>query len=386
MIKSPKNSLRYRVHQILETGTRDDVQSRICDFIIIAMILLNVLAYVFGSVDWIATQYKAQLYWFELFSIGFFTIEYLLRIWASVEDIPLRGLPHWKARLSFAMKPLQIIDLISILPFYLGAFIGADLRILRAMRLFRFFKIIRYSPAMQVVIKVFFKEGRALLGALMIMTALILISASGMNYLEGDVQPETFGNIPKAMWWSLATLTTVGFGDAVPVTGLGKIWSGLFMVFGLGMFALPIGILSTGFAQEINRRQFVINWNMVARVPLFNQLKATEVAEIMNLLHAQRFAQDLLIHKKGEIASAMYFIISGQVELDNGKERQELTTGDFFGEAGLLSKSEYQTTARAMSDCELLQLDQDDFEYLLRKNERMDNHIRQVSENRVASD
>jgi voltage-gated potassium channel len=254
------------------------------------------------------------------------------------------------------------------------------------LRLFRFLKIIRYSPAMQVIAKVFYKEGRALFASLMIMLALLLFASTGMHYIEGNVQPETFGDIPSAMWWALATLTTVGYGDAVPVTTLGKLWSSLFMVFGLGMFALPIGIISTGFAQEINRREFVINWNMVARVPLFNRLEASQVAEIMGLLHSQRFPKDIVIFEKGKEATGMYFIVSGNVELFNGTDSVVIEPGAFFGEAGLLSSGGYNVTAKALTNCHLLQLDRDDFEYLLRKNKDMNQHIREVATARMSGE
>ncbi len=383
MIDVVKNNFRYRVHQILETGAHDDLPSRACDILIIIMILLNVFAFVLGSVGWIGAAYGSELEKFEIFSILFFTIEYIMRIWASVEHAPLRGLSPFKARLKFAMQPLLLIDLIAILPYYLVSLVGFDLRFIRVLRLFRFLKILRYSPAMQVIVKVFYNEGRALLAALMIMLALILFAATGMNYLEGQVQPETFGDIPNSMWWALATLTTVGFGDAVPVTPLGKIWSGLFMIFGLGMFALPIGIVSTGFAQELNRREFVINWNMVARVPLFNRLEALEVAEIMRLLHSKRFHSEVVIFHKGEFARGMYFIVSGSVELETDHEVMELDAGDFFGESGLLHKGKYLATARALSDAHLLFLDREDFEYLLRKNERLSMHFRQIASERM---
>jgi len=383
MIDSPKNSFRYRVHQILETGAGDDGPSRYCDWAIISMIILNVVAFVLGSVGWIAQDYKDELFKFEVFSIIFFTIEYILRLWACVEHIPLRNLSPFKARLSFALKPLQLIDLIAVLPFYLGSLIGADLRVLRVLRLFRFLKIIRYSPAMQVIARVFYNEGRALLASLLLMMALILFAATGMNYLEAEVQPETFGDIPSSMWWALATLTTVGFGDAVPITGLGKLWSGLFMIFGLGMFALPIGIISTGFAQEINRREFVINWNMVARVPLFNRLEASEVAEIMTLLHSQRFPKNIMIFEQGDKATGMYFIVSGEVEVDRGTDKVVLGPGDFFGEVGLLSKGTYEVTATALANCDMLQLDRKDFEYLLAKNKDINAHFRAVAISRA---
>lgn len=386
MIDTPKKNFRHRIHQILETGAHDDLPSVVCDAVIVTMIILNLLAFMLGSVAWIDDRYGALLLDFEIFSIVFFTVEYLLRIWACVEHPPLRGLPAWKARSKFALQPFQLIDLAAVLPFYLGSLFGADLRLLRIFRLFRFFKIIRYSPALQVIAKVFYKEGRALLASLMVMVALLLFASTGMHYLEGEVQPETFGDIPSSMWWALATLTTVGYGDAVPITTLGKMWSGLFMIFGLGMFALPIGIISTGFAQEINRREFVVNWNMVARVPLFNQLEAAEVAEIMGLLHSQRFPKDVVIYKRDAVATGMYFIVSGHVHLDNGSEHLTLEPGAFFGETGLLSGGAYNATARAATNCHLLQLDRDDFEFLLHKNSAMNEHIRKISNSRMIGD
>lgn len=371
MIEVVKNNFRYRVHQILEAGAHDDVASRACDFFIIGLILLNVLAFVLGSVQSVEERYGSLLAGFEIFSITVFTIEYVLRIWASVEHEPLRGLSPLKARVKFALQPLQLIDLIAVLPFYLGSLVGLDLRFLRVMRLFRFLKIVRYSPAMQVIVQVFYNEGRALLAALMIMLALMLFAATGMNYLEGDVQPETFGDIPSAMWWALATLTTVGFGDAVPVTPPGKVWAGLFMIFGLGMFALPIGIVATGFAQELNRREFVINWNMVARVPLFHELDAHEVAEIMKLLHSKRYARGSQIYRHGDEARGMYFIVSGVIEYEADGALMEFEQGDFFGESGLFGGAGYQGSALAIKDCHLLYLDRRDFEYLLARNESM---------------
>lgn len=378
MIKTPRQRFRYRVHQILESAASDDPASLICDAFLILLILLNVLAVVLGSVASIDEQYGSWLDGFEIFSILIFTIEYGLRIWASVEHLPLREMPPLKARLKFALQPYQLIDLLAILPFYLGSLVGADLRLLRLMRLFRFLKIMRYSAAMQVIVRVFYNEGRALLAALMIMLGLLLVAATGMHYLEGHVQPETFGDIPSAMWWALATLTTVGYGDAVPVTTIGKIWSGLFMIFGLGMFALPIGIVSSGFVQELRRREFVVNWTMVARVPLFHRLEAAEVAEIMRLLQSQRLPTGSLITREGDPVTGLYFVVSGEVEISRGETVDILTSGEFFGEACLLS-GEHNLTARALTEVNLLLLERADFDWLLRQNPALSDHIKALS-------
>lgn len=371
-------SRRYRVHQILESAANDDQASRICDLFLISLILLNVVAFVLGSVGWIEERYGLLLDWFEIVSVVIFTIEYVLRIWASVEHLPLRSFPAWRARLHFALQPFQIIDLIAILPFYLGSLVGADLRLLRVLRLFRFLKIMRYSAALQVIVRVFYNEGRALLACLMIMLGLLLFAATGMNFLERDVQPETFGDIPSAMWWALATLTTVGYGDAVPVTTLGKIWSGLFMVFGLGMFALPIGIVSSGFIQELRRREFVVNWTMVARVPLFNRLDAAEVAEVMRLLQSQRLPAGSLISREGDPVTGLYFVVSGEVEISRGEMVEVLSDGEFFGESCLLT-GENSLTARALTEVNLLLLERADFDWLLRQDPALSEHIKELS-------
>lgn len=379
MGKTPNNnslplSIRRRVHQIIETSTGDDTISHIVDAVIIYMIIANVIAFILGSVSSISDQYGGLLTAFEVFSIGFFTIEYLLRIWACVEHLQLRALSPARARLKFALQPFQLIDLLAILPFYLGSLVGIDLRILRILRLLRFLKILRYSAALQVIVRVFYNEGRALLATLMIMIMLILFAATGMHFIEGRVQPDQFGNIPSSMWWALSTLTTVGYGDAVPITLWGKVWSGLFMVFGLGMFALPIGIISTGFSQEMRQQEFVVNWNMVARVPLFNQLDASEVAEVMRLLQSQRLPAGTQITRKGDEVSGMYFIVSGEVETRDDGEVKKLGEGDFFGEACLLSGS-HSLTARTLAPSHLLLLEQSDFEWMLEQSETLRDHI-----------
>ena len=185
---------------------------------------------------------------------------------------------------------MMIIDLLAILPWYVYLFVPFDLRALRVLRLFRLFrllKLLRYSPALQTLKRVVAHEYRALLGALLLMMMLMLFSAAIIYFLERGAQPDKFGSIPAAAWWALATLTTVGYGDIVPITPLGKVFGGIVMLLGLGMFALPIAILATGFSQESARHEFVVTWSMVARVPLFSTLDAAEVAEVTKLLYTR---------------------------------------------------------------------------------------------------
>ncbi len=372
---------RWRLHEILEVGSISDRASIIFDTFIITLIVANVIVFAASTVADLAAAYHL---WFELFNITsvlVFTVEYMARLWVCIDLPPLRHMAPWKARLRFAATPLLIIDLLAILPFYLGNLFGVDLRVLRVLRLLRFLKIARYSPALQILLRVLRSELWALFGALIIMFSLILLSASLLYSVEREAQPEQFGSLPAAMWWSLATLTTVGYGDVVPVTPAGKVLGGMFMMFGLAMYALPIGILSSGFAREIARNEFVITWNMVAKVPLFAKLEASEVAEIMKLLQSHRHAAGSIILRPGDRAESMYFISFGEVRVETRRgDVVYLHEGDHFGEMALLEKRRRKVAVVAQTDCLLLQLDAQDFEYLLATHGHVAEHMRKISE------
>lgn len=385
--RGPLATRRWRMHEVLEVGSISDRASVTFDTFIILLIIANVIVFAISTVHELHLRY---LVWFEAFnviSVAIFTVEYLARLWVCVDLPPLRHLPTWKARMKFAATPLMVVDLLAVLPFYLGNIFGIDLRILRVLRLLRFLKIARYSPALQILLRVVRTELWALFGALIIMMSLILLSAALLYFVERDVQPEAFGSLPAAMWWSLATLTTVGYGDVVPVTVIGKMFGGLFMVFGLAMYALPIGILSSGFAREIARNEFVITWNMVARVPLFAQLEASEVAEIMKLLQSHKYPAGTIILRPGDRAESMYFISEGSVRVEaRGADVVTLNEGDHFGEMALLEKRRRRVAVVAQTDCQLLQLEAQDFEYLLATHAHVAEHMKTISKLRKSGD
>jgi len=385
--RGPWARRRWRLHEILEVGSVSDRASVAFDSFIVVLIIANVVVFAASTVDHL---HQRHLLWFETFnliSVAIFTLEYAARLWICIDLPPLRHMPTWKARMKFAATPLMVIDLMAILPFYLGNLLGIDLRVLRVLRLLRFLKIARYSPALQILLRVVRSELWALFGALIIMVSLILLSAALLYFVEKDAQPEDFGSLPAAMWWSLATLTTVGYGDVVPVTSLGKFFGGLFMVFGLAMYALPIGILSSGFAREIARNEFVITWNMVARVPLFAQLEASEVAEIMKLLQSHKYPAGSIILRPGDRAESMYFINEGSVRVEaRGGEVVSLHEGDHFGEMALIEKRRRRVAVVAQTDCLLLQLDAQDFEYLLATHSHVAEHMKTISELRKSGD
>ncbi len=220
---------RVKVHDILEVGGEDQPIGRVVNVFLITLIIANGVAFAAETVPSLYARYGPEFEAFNTFSVMMFTVEYVLRVWSSVEIPLLHSLPHWRARLKFMARPMMIIDLLAFLPWYLYLFVPFDLRALRVLRLFRLFrllKLLRYSPALQTLQRVLANEYRALLGALLVMMMLLLFASSIVYFLERDAQPDKFGSIPAAAWWGLATLTTIGYGDIVPITPLGRILGG----------------------------------------------------------------------------------------------------------------------------------------------------------------
>ena len=220
------------------------------EYSIIIIILLNMLAIVLESMSSFS-DYLMWFYFFELFSISIFSIEYGFRVIACVNQEQYSH-PVW-GRLRYIISPMALIDLIAILPAYL-TFVNVDLRVLRMLRIariFRFMKLGRYTKAGQMLINVLSNKKEELIITICLIVILMLISATLIYTAEHEAQPEEFSSIPVACWWSIVTLTTVGYGDVYPVTLLGKTFAAFISILGIGMFALPAGILGAGFVDEI---------------------------------------------------------------------------------------------------------------------------------------
>jgi voltage-gated potassium channel len=249
------SSLRHWTYRLVENPDRDFIPGRIFTLAIMGLILLNVLAVVLETESAFFDPSRGLFYWFEVVSVLVFSVEYLLRLWACVE-IPRYRHPVW-GRLKFALSPLALVDLAAVLPFYAPMLIRMDLRfvrILRFLRVFRILKLGRYSESIRLVGRVLRAKLEELMVSVFVLFILLIFSSSLVYFFEREAQPVAFRSIPAAMWWGVSTLTTVGYGDVYPVTPLGKLAGGLIAILGIGLFALPAGILAGGFTEVLRQK------------------------------------------------------------------------------------------------------------------------------------
>lgn len=383
MARDRIKELRRRVYLVLEQGPVGDDLSLWIDRFLVALILLNLVVVALQSVATLEARYALVFDVVEIFSLVVFTVEYALRLWASVEHGPYRHMHALRARLKYVTSPAGLIDLIAVLPFWFALVLPADFRVVLVFRIVRFFKITRYSPAMRSLLDVLYRERRALFGCLVITLGIALVSATAMHLVEGRVQPDKLGTIPEALWWAIVTLGTIGYGDVVPVTALGKLIASGTIALGLVVIALPVGIIATAFADQIHRRNFIVTWGMIARVPLFAELDAAAISDIMGLLRAQVAEAGEVVVRAGEPAHSMYFIAAGEVEVLLKKERLRLGVGQFFGEVAVLRRARRSVTAIATTRTNLLVLDAQDVRALMSRDPRIARRIKDVVEKRV---
>jgi voltage-gated potassium channel len=360
-------SLRRRVYEVLEGPGHGDRTATIVHRALVALIVVNVATVVLETVPAFHDGAHPLFVAIEIVSLAVFATEYGLRVWAAPEHPRYRHLSPGAARIAAARTPAMIVDLLAVLPFLVALFFPADLRAFLLLRVLRYFKLMRYSPGLASLGGAIWTERRALAACLVILCAAVLISASLMYAVERLAQPERFGTIPDAMYWAFITLTTVGYGDIVPVTPLGKIVAILTAVAGLVMLALPVGIIASAFAREIHRRDFVVTWGLVSRVPLFSGLEPSAVGDVMRMLHAHSVDPGEIVCRKGEPAHSMFIIASGEVEVELPDRMVSLGPGHFFGEMAVMRRSVRSATIRATERSRLLALDADDMHALMRR-------------------
>jgi voltage-gated potassium channel len=383
MARDRLSELRRRVYLLLEQGGVGDGSSLWVDRGLVTLILINLVAVALESVPSLRAAYAPLFGTIEYISLVVFTAEYFLRLWVAVEHGPHSHLTPLRARLKYALSPAGLIDLIAVLPFWFSPLLPDDLRVLQVFRMVRFFKITRYSPAMRSLIDVLYRERRALAGCLVMTLGIALVAAALMHLAEGRVQPDKLGTIPEALWWAIVTLGTIGYGDVVPVTALGKLIATGTIFSGLIVIALPVGIIATAFSEQIHRRNFIVTWGMIARVPLFAGLDAAAISDIMGLLRAQVAEAGEVIVRAGEPAHSMYFIAAGEVEVALQKKRLRLGVGQFFGEVAVLRRARRSGTAIALTRTNLLVLDAQDLHALMARDPRVAQRVKEVVDSRV---
>ncbi len=378
------SKLRHRIYEILEHGAISDHIGRFISRMLVLLIIVNLVAVALESVPELGDRYELLFFTVEAISLVVFTVEYVLRVWVAVEHE--RYLKHTPStmRFKYILSPAGLIDLLAVAPFWISLLTGADLRVLLVFRMVRFLKLTRYSPGMRSLLDSLYAERRALFSCLVILIGATMVAASVMHLIEGAAQPDKFGTIPDAMWWAIVTLATVGYGDVIPITPLGKLFGSVVILAGLIIVALPIGIIATAFANEIHRRDFVVTWSMVARVPLFAELEAADIADISRLLRAQMVEAGTIIVRRGESGHSMYFVARGEVEIELPHRRVRLGVGDFFGEVAVLQQTRRSATVTAVTRTNLLVLDAHDLEALMDREQRIAERIQEVMRSRVA--
>lgn len=245
---------KRKVHILLHPELGESKWDRILNGFIIILIILNVIAVMLETVSSLQQAYGPFFRVFDFVSVMIFSVEYLLRLWSCNHDPryrhPLFG------RLKYMFSTDALIDLLAILPFYVHVVVGLDLRMLRLLRLLRFLRLFRltaYMKSAKMVKNVFVKRGNELKLSLVLILFLIIIASCLLYFAEHNAQPKVFSSIPASIWWAVVTVTSVGYGDMVPVTLAGKILSGIISLFGLALLALPAGIITAGFFEEMKK-------------------------------------------------------------------------------------------------------------------------------------
>lgn len=245
-------SINKKIHILLHPELGETKWDRIINGFIIILIILNVIAVILETVQSLQTEYGVFFHYFDLVSVIIFSVEYVLRVWSCTHD------PRYKhpvyGRLKYIVSTDGLIDLLAILPFYVHAFVRFDLRVLRILRLLRFLRLFRltaYMKSARMVRDVFVKRANELKLSLVLIIFLIIIASCLLYFAEHNAQPKVFTSIPATFWWAIVTVTSVGYGDMVPITLAGKVLTAMITLSGLAIFALPAGIITAGFLEEI---------------------------------------------------------------------------------------------------------------------------------------
>ncbi len=355
-------TLRTRIYGLLDR-TSQRYGARRLRVLEILMILIGISSVGAGTVEGLAPTALAAAASVTGFVAIVFFIEYLARIWVAPENPLFHALTDARSRLRWVMTAGGVIDLVAVIPALAVASGGARLGAESAsvFVLLWVLKLARHTPGVGLITRVFHNERSPLVAAAALFVMVLFSAATIAHWLEGERQPEHFGSIPSSLWWAVVTLTTTGYGDVVPLTPMGRVIGGLVMLCGICVMALVAGILATGFAAEVRRREFVRIWDLVACVPFFAEVGAVAISDIVVRLRTRSYPADTTVIRKGAAGDSMFFIVTGEVEVRIGERKTALRDGDFFGEMALLDRKPRSADVVTLTPCTVLVLDVADF-------------------------
>jgi voltage-gated potassium channel len=355
-------TLRARIWGLLDPTSHGHAARRVRALEIL-LILIGIFSVSAGTVDWVVPAARTVTASVTGIVAVLFFVEYLVRLWIAPEDPNLRSTTEARSRLRWVVSAEGVIDLLAVVPAVAAASGGARLGAESAsvFVLLWVLKLATHAPGVGLIARVFHNE-RSALGAAATLFIIVLLSAATIaRWLEGERQPEHFGSIPASLWWAVVTLTTTGYGDVVPQSALGRVIGGLVMLCGISVLAMLAGILATGFAEEVRRREFVRIWDLVARVPFFADVGAIAIADIVGHLRSRSYPAGATVIRKGAVGDSMFFIVTGEVEVRIGPRTRTLRDGNFFGEMALLDRKPRSADVVTVTPCTLLVLNVADF-------------------------
>jgi voltage-gated potassium channel len=287
---------------------------------------------------------------------AFFAFEWLVR---------LRHATRGRRTSAYLISPRGLVDTAGAVAVPLALLLGVPERTAWLLAVLWLVKVIPGVPGLRQLRRVLVQESGPLLSVLVFFLMVLFLGSVAVYYFERDAQPATFPNVPAALWWAVVTLTTTGYGDVVPITPLGRMVAALVMISGLGVFGLWTGILATGFAAETRRDNFLKTWESVSKVPFFATLGPSAIADVTHMLRTIDLPPRTTIIRKGQQGDCMYFIASGEVEVDLPGKKVGLREGAFFGEMALLGNNLRSANITTTRLSKLLVLDLVDFRLLM---------------------
>jgi voltage-gated potassium channel len=303
--------------------------------------------------------YEAAHHWVDAMlwaCLAFFVFEWTVR---------LRHAFMTQRGLAYVISGRGLVDAVAAAAVPLAIILGAEPRTAWLLGVFWMLKVVPGIPGLRQLRRVLVQESGPLLSVLVIFLMVLFLASVAVHYLERGVQPVAFGSVPATLWWAVATLTTTGYGDVVPITPLGRLIAALVMICGLGVFGLWTGILATGFAAETRRDNFLKTWESVSKVPFFAALGPSAIADVTHMLRTMDLPARTMIIRKGKTGDCMYFIAAGEVEVDLPGKKVKLGEGAFFGEMALLGNNLRSANITTTRVSKLLVLDLVDFRMLM---------------------